>query len=450
MQSVAVVGAGITGLSAAYSLRKSHDVHIFEADSRAGGVIRSERADGYLVEHGPNTIRGGGPALEDLLENLGLAGERIYPGDTAKKRFIARRRRPIRVPLNPFSMMTTPLFSASAKLQLLKEPFRSGRSKETEETVGAFIERRFGREVVDYAVDPFMAGVYAGDPYRLSATHVMKRLYEWEREHGSIIRGALFGSSSGDNESSGDRRIFTFPEGLERLPDALSDRLAGQLHLNTPVRAIHPRGGKWRLTYDGTTDQHQRTFDAVVLTVPLHRLEAIDLRIAADLGRLYNVPYPPLSTFAIGFSRTQVSHPLDGFGVLIPQKEPFQILGALFSSSLAPGRAPEDHVLLTTFVGGMRSPELARLKTADLLELTRKDLGSLLGIRGKPTFYRHIQYAHAIPQYVLGYQDVLDTLEQIERDYRGLYLAGNFRDGISVGDAVGSGLSAADRVKREA
>ena len=150
------------------------------------------------------------------------------------------------------------------------------------------------------------------------------------------------------------------------------------------------------------------------------------------------------------FGPAVVGHPLDGFGVLIPKKEPFQILGSLFSSSLAPGRAPDDHVLLTSFIGGMRDPERAELGTADLIELTRKDLGNLLGIRGRPTFYRHITYPHAIPQYVPGYQRVLDTLEQLEHNYRGLYLAGNYRDGISVGDAVESGVKAAERLKGEA
>ncbi len=446
MQSVAVVGAGISGLSAAYSLYESHEVHVFEADSRAGGVIRSERADGYLVEHGPNTIRGGGHALEKLIADLDLTDERIYPGDTAKKRFIARGGRPVQVPLNPLGLLTTSLFSTSAKLQLLREPFRPAGPRDTDETVAQFIERRLGREIVDYAVDPFMAGVYAGDPEQLSAHHVMKRLYEWEQAYGSIIRGALFDRSSND-EAAGDKRIFTFPDGLQRLPDTLAERLAEHLWMNTSVRAVRPRGGKWQLTLDSAAGQRQHTFDAVVLTVPLHRLAEIRLEIALDLGELFDVPYPPLDVMALGFARDQVAHPLDGFGVLIPEKEPFQILGSLFSSSLAPGRAPDDHVLLTSFIGGMRNPEHTELSTADLIEMTRKDLGNLLGIRGRPRFYRHVQYAQAIPQYVPGYEQVLETLEQLEHDYRGLYMAGNYRDGISVGDAAASGVKAAGRVK---
>jgi oxygen-dependent protoporphyrinogen oxidase len=448
MRSVAVVGAGISGLSAAYFLRRSCDVHVFEASDTTGGVLQTERTEGYLVEHGPNTIRGGKQPLEAIVEELELADERIYPGDTAKKRFIAKDGQPVQVPLNPLSLLTTSLFSCTAKARLLKEPFQSSAPAEKEETVREFIARRFGQEIVDYAVDPFMAGVYAGDPDELSAAHVLSRLYAWEQQHGSIIRGALFGKSADGEASAGDQRIFTFRGGLRRLPEALTDYLDNRLQLGTAVTELRPRGGKWQLTLEERAGQSRQSFDAVVLTVPLHRLDHLKLEIAADLEPLYEVPYPPLSTLALGFHRDQISHPLDGFGVLIPRKEPFQILGTLFSSSLAPDRAPENHVLLTTFIGGMRAPELTRLSTADLLQIARKDLENLLGVQGKPPFYRHIRHPHAIPQYVPGYQRVLDTLETLERDYRGLYFAGNFRDGISVGDAMASGEKAGKRLLR--
>lgn len=448
MPSVAIVGAGITGLTAAYRLQKKASVQVFEAQGQPGGVIQTNQTNGYLVEQGPNTVKGGARILEEVVQELDLANKRVYPGDTAKKRFVVKNGELVSVPLSPWAFLTTKLFSAGAKLRLLKEPFVASAPETPQESLASFVKRRFGQEFVDYGVNPFIAGVFAGDPENLSVAHVFPRLKELERAHGSVLRGAIFGRSRSNKPSSKtDRRIFTFRKGLQTLPQALYQEVRQSARLNTVVTGLTQRANQWHLHYRSNQKKHTETFDQVLLTLPLHQLVALNpLPSPVNLKPLQTVPYPPISVLSLAFKREDVHHPLDGFGVLIPQKEPFDILGTLFPSSLAPGRAPADQVLLTTYVGGMRAPAKARLSTSALLDLVQHDLDALLGLSGSPTFHRHTFWPKAIPQYTLDYAKVLQTIQALEENHPGLHITGNFRNGISVGDAMTAGAKAAENI----
>jgi oxygen-dependent protoporphyrinogen oxidase len=324
------------------------------------------------------------------------------------------------------------------------EPFvKSGDT--ADESVAEFIDRRLGSEILDYAVDPFVGGIFAGDPAQLSVRHAFSTLYDMEAEHGSLFRGMIHAARNRTDSSSKKQSIYSFKDGVETLPNALRNALGSRVQVNAPVTSIRLDDQQWHVgtrTPDGATEMH--FFDAVISTVPLHRLASIDFNAYVDLDAFGNVPYPPVSVLALGFDRTDISHPLDGFGMLVPTVEDsFSILGTLFSSTLFPGRAPDGKVLLTTFVGGSRRPELGRSETSELRSTVLQDLRDLLGITGQPSFVRHIQWPRAIPQYTREHGDIQLLIKRLETRHPGLFLAGNYRTGISVGDAMKSGADAA-------
>lgn len=454
MASVGIIGAGIAGLTAAFQLREQGlDVTVFEASAHVGGKIRSERADGYLIEHGPNTVQKSTPLMDALIDHLGLDDAVVETSEVAQKRYVVRDGSPHPLPTSPLQFLTTNLFSLTAKLRLLREPFVRRAASDAEESVADFTRRRLGREILDYGLNPFVAGVFAGDPEQLSLRHAFERLYELEQEHGSLLKGLIRSmrarkQASPEEASPPARRMFSFRDGLQRLPDALAETLGDSIHRRTPVTAVKPEGARWIVTVhrEGAAPT-TRAFDAVISTIPLYRFAALDLDTALDLSPLADVTYPPVSVVALGLRRNDVAHPLDGFGMLVPEVErDYRILGTIFSSTLFPDRAPKDHVLLTTFLGGDRDSDLGRASFEEQRATVLSDLRALLGVRGEPTFIRRVAWPRAIPQYTLGYGRVKALIDRLERAHPGLFLAGNYRDGISIGDAMASGDRAAQHL----
>jgi len=451
MAQVGIIGGGISGLMAAYRLQQNGvSVQVLEASDRVGGVIETTTADGFLVEHGPNSLRPS-ELLMSVLKELDLTSDRVWANESASTRYVVRDGRPVALPMSIGSFVTTDLFSTWAKLRLLAEPFVGARPATTsEESLAAFTRRRLGPEVLNYAVAPFVGGVFAGRPDALSARHSFGRLVELEQEYGSLFWGALrsAGSSSGSNDTPSS--LFSFRNGLETLPRALAAELGDSIRRNAPVTALQRDGKQWSVAVDpenGTRSSH--SFDAVVCTVPLHTIPDIDLDTPVDCSPLGAVDYPPVRVVALGYDRRDVAHPLDGFGALVPPVESsFDVLGTIFSSTLFPGRAPDGQVLLTTFVGGARNPDLAERPPSAVQSVVERDLERLLGVDGAPRHVQHVYWPRAIPQYTLGYGAVKDTLNALEAKHNRLFFAGNYREGVSVGDAMASGDTAATRARQ--
>lgn len=444
MATVGILGGGIAGLTAAYELHQQGlDVIVFEASASTGGKIQTEQTEGYVVEHGPNSLQASTPLLRRLTERLGLEEERMDAQSAAKKRYVVRDGKPVSIPMSPVQLVRTPLFSFSGKLRLLAEPFIRSHNDIGNESLGAFIRRRFGEEALDYGINPFVAGVFAGDPDRLAVRHAFPRLAEWDQTHGSVLLGALFSDS--DDES--ERGIFSFRDGLQTLPDALTVRLGQCIHCHASVQSIRFEGTRWIVeTESGVSAGDRFAADALISTIPLFRFADLDFDTPVDRSIFEAVPYPPVSVLALGFPREAVDHPLDGFGMLVPEVESdIDILGTLFSSSIFPNRAPDGHVLLTTFVGGMRRPELGRAAPPQIEEVVCRDLETLLGVDAEPSFRRLVRWHRAIPQYTLRHQQVQSRIRELEDRHPRLFLAGNYRSGISVGDAMDSGAEAAER-----
>jgi oxygen-dependent protoporphyrinogen oxidase len=295
--------------------------------------------------------------------------------------------------------------------------------------------------------------VYAGNPARLSVRHAFPKLYALEQKYGSLILGQFLGARERRRRAEVSKqaaKMFSFDEGLQVLTDTLGLHLADRIKLSTPVVRFQQTLDGWKVTVkrEGREEIHDHT--AVIFTAPVHRLPEVQLQSERYLNwaPLSQIHYPPVASVALGFRRSDVAHPLDGFGVLIPEKERFNILGTLFSSSLFPNRAPAGHVTLTSFIGGTRHPELATRDAEDLIAITLSDLRTLLGVTGQPTFRQIALFPKAIPQYEVGYGRFEELMREVEEKAPGFFLAGNYRRGISLGDSIVSGHHVAESVER--
>jgi len=466
MKPVAIIGAGITGLTAAFYLQRAGiPVAVFESGSRAGGAIRSLRQDGYLAEFGPNTILETSPKIAQLIRDAGLESRRLDPAPGAEARYVVRYRRPIAMPGSPLGFLTTELFTLGAKLAVLREPFVPPRRDGAEESIAGFVVRRLGREFLDHAIDAMVAGVYAGDPGALSVQQAFPKLAALEAKYGSLIKGQILGARERRNsgEVAKDRAPkFSFDEGLQVLPDTLRERLGGAVRLDTAITKMSRNAGGWTLDFRAKDGHARSEHSAVIYAGTAFQLAELQVELPEplsgpaittsgnllDLSAFSAIRHPPVASVALGYRREDVAHPCQGFGALIPKVEGFKILGTIFSSSLFPNRAPAGHITLTSYIGGERHPDLATLPPENLVDLTRQDLGVLFGARGRPTFRHCAFYPKAIPQYNVGYGHHRAAMTAIEANVPGLFFAGHYRDGISLGDSIVSGCRIAERVEK--
>ena len=449
---VVVVGAGLSGLTAAFRLAQQGGVRlrVVESAARPGGVIGSVRRDGALYERGPNSGLDTTPLVNELLAAAGIAGERVDASSTAAKRYILRDGALSSLPTSPPAFITSRLFSWRAKLALLREPFVAPAAADAEETVAGFVRRRLGNEFLDYAIEPFVAGIYAGDPDKLSVPAAFPRLFALEQKYGSLIRGQIKGARERRRSAEKAKNAavgFSFREGMQTLTDAL----ARDLRIDHGVHAAGLRreaDGTFVLECERGGERFELRARSVVLAVPAYDAARIVDRIAPDAAAaLEAIAYPPVATVASCYRRADVAHPLDGFGFLAPRKESPPILGCLFSSSMFPGRADDSTVLLTTFIGGVRSGPLAMRSedelTADVTAALRRYLGAQ-----RPLWQVATRWPRAIPQYTLGHLQRIAAVERAEAAVPGLRLCANWRGGVSVADCIKSAHAAVEAVQQ--
>jgi oxygen-dependent protoporphyrinogen oxidase len=452
MNTVAIIGGGITGLTAAFRLRQQGvPVTLYEAGGRVGGVIQSVRRDGFLAECGPNTILETSPKIAGLVRDLGLEKRRMYTDPAAEERYLVRGGKMLPLPSSLSKFLGTPLFSKSAKLRLLAEPFIGRAPAGTEESVAEFVRRRLGPEFLDYAIDPLVGGIYAGDPAKLSVREAFPKLHALEQKYRSLIAGQVLGARERKKRAEVSKQSaakFSFDEGLQVLTEELGRQLGDSVWLGSPASWIEKTETGWLVAASTHGRVTLNEHSAVLFAGTAHRLAQLKIvaRNAPALSGLSQVYYPPVASLVMGFRRKDVADPLNGFGVLIPKVEKFSILGAVFSSSLFPNRAPAGHVALTCYIGGARNPDLALSAPDELAALALKDLGRLFGITGEPAFEHQFIYPQAIPQYEVGYGRFKELMCEAETKCPGFFMAGHYRDGISLGDSLVSGHDTAARV----
>jgi len=452
MQDAIILGGGISGLTAAYlAQRKGLDISVIEKNAHAGGPISSLRSEGYLLERGPNSLLLPDPWVEEFIEELGLKSQLQETSALAKKRYIVKGGKPRAVPSNPAQAISSPLLSLRGKLSVFGEPFRPKLSSRFAgaETVASFTRRRLGADFLDYAIDPLVSGIYAGDPNLLILDYAFPTMRGLETEGGSLILGAIKRKRRQRREGKAyKKRSVSFQEGLGTLPKTLAKKLGNRLWLESEVVAVNRIEEHWQVSWKRQGESFEGFARNLLVCLPAYATKRIawSPAVSERLREAPNLSYPAVHSLALGFKRGQIGHPLDGFGMLMPSKEPGEILGALFSSSLFRGRAPEGHALLTVMCGGTRRPDLSLADKNRLLDSALPDLERLLGIQGEPQFSHSSSWHKSIPQYTREFGPWRATLRGLEEAYGNLFFGGNSIDGVAMGAAILSGRKLARKL----
>jgi oxygen-dependent protoporphyrinogen oxidase len=456
---VAVIGGGITGLAAAHRLLEldsAAQVTLFEASGRLGGVLRTERRQGFLLEHSADNFITTTPWGLALARQIGFEDQLIPTNQADRRALVVHDGRlehvpegfALMAPRQIGSLLATPVLSLRGKLRLLGEYFVPRRKATDDESLADFARRRLGVEAYERLIQPLVGGIYTADAEKLSIRATLSRFVEMEQRHGSLIRALRKQSRAGGHDASaaGARySLFVAPrDGMSSLIDALAGRLPPDcVRLSAPVEKLALRAdGRWQI--DG------ETFDAVIVAVPAHRAARLLAEQHVELAAgLTSIRYAGCAIALVGYRRADVGHPLDGFGFVVPEIEGRRILACSFSSNKFPGRAPEGEVLLRVFVGGARHPEQMELNDDQLRRIVREELSQLLSIRGEPTYFEVARWTNAMPQYYIGHTKRVEMIESIVAETPGLALAGNAYRGVGIPDCIHSGQQAAEKIVRD-
>jgi oxygen-dependent protoporphyrinogen oxidase len=462
-RAVVVIGAGISGLVCAYRLRTlGVDVVLIEKSDRVGGVIQSERIDGFLIERGPNSSQGT-EELVALVDELGITDE-LVEGDPKAPAYVYFNGRLHAVPSGAGAFIKTRLLSFAGKLRIFKEPFVPARRADSEESVASFARRRIGREAAERMVAPFVSGIYAGDAERLSVQAAFPKLANLESGYGGLFRGTFAkarearrakksASAVLDKAAPTRRRLCSFRSGMGFLPSILASKIGedviagcGGLRIADSGSRSDDQAPRFIVEFERGGDQHELSCDKIVIAAPAGAAAELVRGISDRLsGILEEISYPRLAILSLAYDVSSIATPLDGFGFLVPPGERMNILGCVWNSSLFKDRAPEGKALVTVFLGGARNPDIVRRADDELLSIAHGELQKVLGISSEPTLVAITRYERAIPQYNLGHYARVQEIESLLDGLPEVRLIGNYLHGVSTGDCI----KEADRVARE-
>ena len=442
---VCVIGAGVSGLSTAFYLKRGGaEVTLLERERETGGKMKTVYEKGYIIETGPNGFLDGKPYTLNLIKALGIEEKLYRSSDKARKRFIYTGGRLVRLPENPISFLASSLLSLKGKLRLMGEVFVPPKKDNSDETLAEFARRRIGEEALEKLLDPMVAGIFAGDPERMSLKAAFPAIYHLEREYGGLIRGLISkmkeakkkgAKSSGPAGPGGV--LTSFKGGVSDLIGALSDALKEELKTGVEVLKIEKRGKLWSVKWREGDREFEEEFDHLVISTPAYAASELLKEVDGELSELLSkIEYSPISVVALGFQKRGLGNDLDGFGFLVPKSEGRKILGALWDSSVFPNRAPEGKALIRVMIGGARQPELAKLPEEELTEIALKELRRILKIRHYPELIRVFKHERGIPHYTLGHSERVDRIFEIGKKLKNLYFCSNAYRGVGVNDCT--------------
>jgi oxygen-dependent protoporphyrinogen oxidase len=451
-EAAVVIGGGISGLACAYRLRQlGVETTLLEADSRVGGLIGTAERDGFLFESGPQSFQGT-PALLGLIRELGIEGE-LLKADSRAPRYILRHGRLHKVPMSPQAVLTSSLLGPGSRWKIVSEPLRMTRPPSDEETVAGFVRRKFGHEILEYLVAPFVSGVYAGDPEKLSLRAAFPTLEEWEREYGSIIRGAMKSrTAQASPKEKGSPPLCSFRKGLGALAQALAERLGGTVRTGVRAEGLRRADTPSSSGYEIRTAQGGRSealvARAVVLATPAYIASHLAATLSPPLAHtLSGIAYAPVAVVAAGYYAHQFTQPPQGFGFLVPRSEKYHTLGTVWNSSLFPGRAPHENVAITSFVGGATDPEIVAKTEEEIAAIVEAENARIMGITGPPLASAVWKHTKALPQYNLGHAHIVRAIRDAESGIPGLFFSGNYLEGPSLGKCVEQGFQTAEAAR---
>lgn len=457
MKRIAIIGGGIAGLSAAFYLERARrsgaaiEWVLFEKSGRLGGVIKTERRDGFVLEAGPDSFLTIKPDGAQFCRDLGIGELLISSNDAERKTYILVKGRlvPIpeglefMVPTRVLPMATTPLFSWSTKLRMAREWFSGGGNQNHDESVADFVRRHFGQEMVDRVAEPLLAGVYGGNADKMSVRAVLPRFAEMERESGSLVRATLKARRARTKSSSAKPQpLFTsLKNGMQQMVDAAVGALPPErVRLGQTVSAVQPLGDDWQIEVAGRTER----FQAVVLAVPAVAAAALMRQTHPGLIEgLARIQYSSSAAVLLAYDKAALP---PGHGFLVPRTESRKLLACTFVHKKFPHRAPEGAALLRCFISSSRAPDLMSHSDQALLATTRAEIQEILGLAAEPRMSRVFRWDCALPQYETGHLERVAVMEKIFADMPGLELVGNSFHGIGIPDCIKSGKAAAQRL----
>jgi oxygen-dependent protoporphyrinogen oxidase len=461
---IAIIGGGISGLSAAFRLERARrggaDLRytLFESSDRLGGVMRTERAEGCLIEAGPDSFLSEKQSAAELCRELGVADQLVGSNDVHRRTYILVKGRLVEmpdglqfmVPTKLLPTVMTSLFSWGTKLRMACEFFAKPHTMNGDESAVAFVERHFGPEVVDRLADPLLAGVYGGSAERLSVRAVLPRFLDMEAMYGSLSRAML--AAMKKRPANGARPIFTsMKDGMQQLVDAVVAELdPDAIRTSTRVKALGREGSDWVVLWQNSTAAR---FDRVIVATPAYiaagLLRSVEPCLASLLGE---IAYSSSVTVALGYDTNgfdgRGGKREDGFGFLVPRSEGKRLLACTFVHNKFPHRAPEDRLLLRVFLGGSHDPDVLQIPDEEILRTVCVELRQILGLTAEPRFSRIYRWERSMAQYEVGHLERVAEIERLRAGVPGLALAGNAYRGVGVPDCIKSGLDAADQALR--
>lgn len=440
-----ILGAGLTGLSAAYHLKQTGKrILLLEKQEKVGGVIQTVKQDGFQMDLGANTTAIT-PLIQSLVKDLGLEKELLKAKQTANTRYLCRNQRLHKVYPSPKFLLSTKLLSTRGKWQLIREPWRKAAGS-VKESVADFFIRRLGEEAYTYMLEPVLGGIYAGNPRHMSMEAVMPRLKTWESEHGSLFKGMIASRKEAKANGTPARTICSFQEGMQTLPLAIGRSLGSDLLCGAEVIGIHKEGRQYRIVYRRQEQEESVLTPQLIWALPAYRgafLRNIDTALASALEA---IPYVPMNMLYVAYRASDIGRARDGFGFLVPEKESHSLLGAIWNSAIFSGRVPKGHELFTLFVGGGRKIMHTEAERQETLKEAQQMFELLMDIQAPPVLRQTYTWQHAIPQYGLNHLEIRRQLREAEHRHPGLFLAGNFRAGVSVGDCLEAGKAVAEGI----
>lgn len=446
-KDVVIIGAGIAGLAAAYTLKKAgYRVLVLERSNRVGGLIKTIREQEYLCEAGPNSFLSNAKPLLNLVNKLDLESELVQNNSQNNHRYIFKNGRLQELAMNPIKFLGSSLLSWRGKLRLLWEPFAKGPPMDHDESFADFITRRLGREAYEWIADPMVTGIIAGDARTLSAAAAFPKLTAMERQHKSLFAGMRARRKKMQGRPSA--HLLSFRSGMATLVTALESHLKDDIRREVMIDCVvHRADHRWELRFTDHGGTFVQGASAVLVATPAANTSGLLTSIIPDIiTPLSAIPYVPVITMHLGFRKKEAASVPPGFGFLVPRRQGVRLLGSIWSSQIFANRAPSDHALFTLMYGGATDMDVNELGDNDLLRQASDDVQRTMSISARPAFVHIRRHTHAIPQYTIGHNNRIDHIRTLLKTQPGLFLSGNYLSGYSVSDTIQNATQSATEI----